>query len=391
MKNFFKMLFTVCIFSLLSPVLADDVDSGSFTILDFSFNSNDSTPVDSANFKSIITSDEYISDVRFSSGTYRIGAGILNTWKASVPQIQCFETTTSGSTSCNDADVAGGMVQVCGTGGCYNKARFEINPSGNPTDTLYSARISTDPTFATWDYIDGATFLTESAGNHDINDYLTESAWEGTVSNFNVIGLTVNTAYYIKITALHGDFTETESSPSATATTSTPSLSFDIDIATTAGSGAETSAPYAISLGSLITGQVTTATNVVWMDIGTNANAGAKVYGRSLNGGLYSSSRSYTITMGDYDLDSVTGYGVRRHNALQTYLGPLSPQGAFAGGGNSVGGLTTQLYSTLIFSTSSQPIFGGRGSLYVKAKPPIDAPTATDYTDTLTFTIAGNI
>ena len=282
------------------------------------------------------------------------------------------------------------MVALCGDPGCYNRARFEIDTESNPSDTLYSIQITTDVSWASWNYIDGGTFLIETSASHDLNDYLTETSWEGVVSNFNVYGLTPGTQYYLRITALHGDFTESEPGPDANATTEEPSISFDLDIANTGGAATETAAPYSVDLGAISAGAVSTASNLIWMDVGTNLNEGARVFVRDTYTGLYTNSQTYTLASINGDLDSLTGYGLNEYTSSETYLGPLSIETNYGQGGNIVGQVASAAYSSSLYNTSSQPIYEGRGALYVKAKPAEAAPSASDYTDTVIFTVTAD-
>src|SRR5574344_1604836 len=118
------------------------------------------------------------------------------------------------------------MVAICGKGGCYHKARFELTPNGNPSDTLYTVALSKDNFTNDIKYIDGATFLPESATNHNINDFRTETYWETEV--FNIQGLMASTLYYVRISALSGDFTQSDYSTAASTTTGAGNIFFDI-------------------------------------------------------------------------------------------------------------------------------------------------------------------
>lgn len=364
-------------------VLAENIQSGSFEIIDFNINRFGSNSVDSGTFTTLLTSDEILDSVRFSSGSYRIGLGVTNTWKASVPEIQCFETITSGTTNCLSTAVSGGMVQVCGEGGCFNRARFEIKPNGNPTDTLYSIQITTDPTWANYQIIDGSTFTPKNFSLRNINDYLTKTAWE--TPNTNIIGLRPGVTYYIRITALHGDFTETEPSPQATATTGLPFVHFDIDIANTGGFSAETSPPHSISLGSMNYISVSTSSNLIWIDFGTNATNGATVSISGVNGGLFSASKSSLIPSGNIDLSINSGFGVNLHSITQTYLGPFTVTSNYNNGSDIVGEIDTT--PNVVFTSSNNRLFQGRSSLFVKAKPSVNNPASSDYAETIIFTI----
>ncbi len=372
-------------------IYADDVSSDDFQIKDFTLGSEGGEEQSSSDFRLMQSIGDNLNDERFTSTNYKLGVGTTFNWMATAPSITCFETTTEGSTNCSDADVnPDGMVMLCGDGGCYDKARFELNSENNPSDTLYSVQITTDSGWNSWDFIDGSTFLIENSSNHDINDYLTESSWEGTVSSFNVYGLSYGTTYYLRATALHGDFTESNPGPDSSATTAQPQITFDIDIAGTGGSSSETSAPYTINLGTLKYGNITTASDLIWMDIGTNLNGGAKIYVRDSYSGLYSSSQSYTLSSSDTDLTSNTGYGLQEYSSTESYLGPLTVESSFGNGGNIVGGIANLIYSEPVYNTNSNPLYEGRCSLYIKARPAEDTPKSDDYTDNIIMTVTGD-
>ncbi|WKZ30483.1 MAG: hypothetical protein QY314_01780 [Candidatus Dojkabacteria bacterium] len=384
---FFITLFASLLF--IVPVFAQDPSSTNYQLKDPSFGAV-AGEGQSANYRAYLSMDEFVNDVRFTSSNYQARAGVVNTWMANIPLVHCFETTSAGSTDCADGDLANGMVALCGQGGCFDRARVEIDPQGNPSDTLYSLQITTDNTWATWNYVDGTTFLVESAANHDLADYLTETAWESTVSNFNVYGLEPGTMYYVRFTALHGDFTESMPGPHANTTTAEPQIAFDLDIADTSGISTENGAPYTISLGGLFLGEVTTASNLIWLDIGTNAIEGVTVNVKSQYGGLFSSTGAYTLPSVTADLSSTHGYGIQEYSSAETYLGPLTVVSSFTGAGNNVGQVSDSDYGTKL-AESTSPLYQGRLALYVKARPEESSPAATDYTDSLRFLIAADL
>lgn len=331
-----------------------------------------------------------IADDRTNSANYSVLPGSPNVLIANTPLVECFETATSGSTSCSDPEInPDGMIMLCGDGGCYDRARFEIDTQNNPVDTLYSAQIK-ESSDSVWDFVDGTTFLIEDLSTHDINDYLTESAWENTASNFNVLGLTPGRTYDLRLTALDGDFTESIASPIETSTTSIPEISFDIDIDGTGGSTTETSAPNSINLGVLNPSSVTTANDLIWFDLGTNSVNGAVVFIEDNFNGLNSVSNSYTISSNSIDLSTVNeGFGLVEFSSNETYLGPLSVSALFGNGGDIVGAVSTT--ASNFYNTSGNPISQGRAGIYVKARSNIEVPAASDYEDEITFTIIGSI
>ncbi len=395
MKIKFKLLFVLfssLILLMISSLLAlqaEESSSDNFKLVGAEIGSGGD--ISSSTNYSILGTLGQVSDERLLSSTYAIEPGFVNVIKAHIPKISCFETSTSGSTNCLDADInPDGMVMICGTGGCYDKARFEIDSQNNPIDTLYSIQITVDPTWTTYNYVDGSTFQIEDSSTHDINDYLTETVWEGTVSNFNLVGLIPDTTYYIRATALHGDFTETKPSPqNVSATTSLPQIRFDIDISGTEGILDENSGPYTINIGKLSPQMVTTADDLIWFDIGTNAQGGLGLYVKDQHNGINSVSNSYTIFSTDEDLSSVSeGFGLQEYGSSELYLGPLLPNPSFDGVGEIVGGVSS--LAVEVFSTSSNPVYSGRGSLQLKAKSDTSTPAGGDYSDLLSFTLVGS-
>ncbi|MDD3647782.1 MAG: hypothetical protein PHS44_04780 [Candidatus Dojkabacteria bacterium] len=144
-------------------------------------------------------------------------------------------------------------------------------------------------------------------------------------------------------------------------------------------------------MGELRYGSVSTADDLIWIDFGTNLSEGGRVFVRDTYAGLYSASAMYTLNSSNADLDSVPGYGLQKYSISEEYLGPFVTEADYANSGNVVGGITNLVYGKSIFHTSSSPIYKGRASLYVKARPDEDTPLGTDYTDTIILTITGNI
>lgn len=191
---------------------------------------------ESTNYSLISNTGQISADPRNYSTSYRINQGPSEAFRAGQPTIKCFETATNGTTNCTSGPtelLSGGMVALCGSTGCYNKARFEIEEYTNPSDTLYTVQISEDNFVSDVRCVSGSTFMPTSLSNCDINDFRTKEYWETEV--FNIKGLDANTQYYIRISALHGDFTQSDYSAISSATTSMGFVEFDIDIATEQG------------------------------------------------------------------------------------------------------------------------------------------------------------
>jgi len=376
--------------SSLGIVFAKESESANFKLIGASIGTAGKESA-SASQKISVSVGNPASDDRTSSTLYMAKQGNPNVWVANVPKISCFETVSSGTTNCTDADIVpNGMVMLCGEGGCYDRARFEIDIQNNTPEVLYSIRISTDPLWNSWQYLDGATFLLEDEGTHDIDDYLLKSDWEGTTNSFNVLGLKPDTTYYIRATALKGDFTETPLGPlGVSANTSVPQISFDIDIADIGGVAIDTNAPHGLDLGVLVPMQEITAENLIWIDLGTNAYDGVEVYIQDSYAGLSSFSAVNVIASASLDLSVVNeGFGLQVSSVGENALGPLDVVAPFDGGGENIGGVS--LTAVKIFDSSSAPISGGRGGIYVKAKADTSTLAGSDYLDELTFSVLGS-
>lgn len=328
------------------------------------------------------------------SATYKMNQDPSANFVAAIPMIQCFETNTDGSTTlCNSAPseiITGGMKAACGPLGCYDRARFEINPLSNPADTLYAVEISTDNFVNDISCLNGSTFTPKNE-KCNINDFRTENYWETEL--FNIKGLATNTKYYIRITALHGDFTQSDYTKIWEATTSAATISFDIDIAETTGITTESISPYTISFtgsNTLIAGAfTTTARNLIWLDLNSNAYGGVSVIQFGRNGGLHSSSTNKTIESANEDLDvlSAEGFGIQNYYTnftnTSTYTGTLAATPNYTGTGNTVG-IVSQTAEKIY--EADGPLANGRMGMYVKARAGMGSTPATDYGEEIFFT-----
>lgn len=262
----------------------------------------------------------------------------------------------------------------------YNKLLLIIAIGNNPSDTKFAVAIS-DDNWVTTKWVQSDNTVDSTLG---IEDYQTYANW-GSGTGENIIGLTPNTTYWVRVKALQGEFSGTDLGPQASATTSNPTLDFDIDVSS---SDTETAAPYTVAFGSLTAGSVNTATNKVWIDIATNGEAGGYVYISDLNAGLKSSAINYTISAVTGDLASLSeGFGAQSSTDTETSGGPLLPLSPFNGASETVGIINTSIRE--LYSTSGVPITGGRGSFVLKVKPSNITPASSDYSDTLTIIASG--
>lgn len=371
---------------LLIPVSAEELTSDKYKA-----NLNITTggeETESAKYSTLFTFGAPLADARFDSANYTLKGGLINTFQANVPKVLCFEAISDGTTECTNPNITpSGMVMLCGDGGCYDRARFEIDAQNNPADTLYAVQIK-KAIDVDWSFLDGSTFTIENSTTHDLNDYKTKEAWENS-GDFNIIGLEIETEYQLGITALHGDLTESGQSPLKSTMTGVPTISFDIDIASGTGSTTDTDGPHSIDLSEISNDFVSTASDKVWFDIGTNAIGGGELHSISLNGGLYSIAYEYLIPSISGDLASVPeGFGLVEYSSSQEFLGPLVATTNYANLGNpdtTRVGIVEEMTSRVIYNTSAKPIAGGRGAVNLKYKASGMAPAGYDYFDELTF------
>jgi len=392
-KNVIKKITAVLIILLPLSVSATELNSPNYKIVGVTTNTGGVTQTLDGDYSALLEAGRVSNNPRNYSSTYKLYTSPEDAFIASVPSVSCFETTTSGHSDCTTGPEelsSGGMVAICGPSGCYDRARFEIGTSSNPADTLYGVMISTDNFVSDIRYVDGNTFWPESVSTHNLNDFHTKTDWED--PDFNILGLQSSTTYYIKLFALHGDFTQSEAGPVASATTSSGSVFFDIDIEDSSGISAETNPPYGISFTGaykLIPGSTpTTAEDRIWMDARTNSQGGFAILTRGLNGGLKSNTTGQTIISATADLNTTPdGFGIQSEYINQDtypYLGTITAMSDYSGTGNSVGIVGTT--ATKVYE-SSKPVFNGRMALKVIAKAGTDKVAATDYQESIYFVL----
>lgn len=296
------------------------------------------------------------SGTQLSGATYKAGAGMIPTQTANVP----------------------GAPNLTNPANYYNKLQLVINNGGNPTDATFAIAISKD-SWATTQYVKAD----HTVGNSlTLADYQTYSSLGGS-SGFLILGLTPATNYAVKVKAMHGKFTESPYGPAATAATVNPSITFDIDVSS---SDVETSPPYTMAFNSLLPGSVVTGPSKIWTDFDTNGDFGGNIYIFGKNGGLKSSSVSYTIAALTGDLSSLSqGFGAQSSSATQTSGGPMTVSSPYDGSADTVG--ITDANIRKIYSASA-PVSAGRTSLQLKAKVTSMTPASTDYAEVLTILAA---
>ncbi len=330
--------------------------SSSYQLNNYGFGSGGTSNSTSTNYRLNATTGE-TSNVESASTNYKARSGNNNVQQSHVPAAPTFTNPSS----------------------YYNKLKFIVIPSANPSDTKFSIAISTD-NFVTTNYVQSDNTVGPVRGPEDYQTYAT---WGG-ASGQLITGLTPTTTYKIKANAIQGNFTETEYGPAATAATVAPSITFDID---TAATDIKTPGPYSVSFATLFPGTVVGSTEKIWVDLTTNANSGAGVYLSSLNGGLKSAKTNYTIASATADLAAVSsGFGAQGLTATQTSGGPVTLASPYNGAGQNVGIINSTLRQ--IFSVTV-PVTAGRVSVQIKAKASNVTPSSNDYADTLTLTTAG--
>ncbi len=290
-------------------------------------------------------------------------SGFIETQQASVPKLSALDNN-------------GGQY--------YNKLHFAIDSQNNPTDATYLISVSTVSDFTsnvTYLHPDGTLSAVFS-----MTDYQTYAAWGG-VGGSVMVGLLPSTTYNVRLRATQGKFTESAFGPKMVQTTAAPTLTFSLL------TSAQSVPPFSVGLGTLNAGNVNTTVDSINTTLSTNGTSGADVYITGQNGGLKSNSTGSQINAVSNDLSSLpAGFGAQNCNILacsisQTSGGPYSVASPYNGSGNIVGvvsSLTRSLY------TSSTPLSGGSGVLFLKAKSATTDVAATDYQEILTFVAAGN-
>jgi hypothetical protein len=335
--------------------------SGSYRLKNYEFGGGGEKDLSSPSYQLMGIVGEVAGEQ--TSGQYGVNAGLAWVNQANVP----------------------GAPTVVNTGNWYNKLQMTINKwSGDPSDTTYTVMASTDNFVSDIRYVQSDQTLSAVLGAEDVQTY---SAWGG-ASGIMVIGLDPTTTYAFRVKSTSGAYTDSRWSANASVATSDLELSFDIDVGGVSDPG-ETSAPYAVAFGSLTPGTVTTATDHIWMDVSTNAEAGASVYVHDQNAGLKSSSLNYTVPAVSNNLTSVSeGFGLQNVSKAQLSGGPLEYASPFDGTSNSVGAVSTTIRE--IFHTNSSSIDQGRGAVALKAKVSAVTPGSNDYADTIVMIVSAS-
>ncbi len=344
--------------SLLHTVFAGPTSS-TYELKDYSFGGGGDS-VSSSNYQVLGSTGDLQTGQQLSSGSYKVGSGLLYTMMANVPPSPALSIIDDS----------------------YNKIHVVINTGSNPPDSLFAIAVSTDNFVSDTKYVQNDNTLSSSLGTEDWQDY---STWGGALG-FNIIDLTPGTTYYIKVAAKRGADTESGFGPADSLTTSNSKLTFDIDVSTL---DVDNEPPFAMNLGSLTAGSVITSPDKVWVDLTTNGVGGGAVYVYGTHSGLQSDATSYTISSVVGNLSSVSeGYGARGVSVTESSGGPVQISAPYNGAGDVVGPIDTE--KRLMFDTSSEPVVAGRASFELKAKVTNVTPASSDYSDTITVIAASS-
>jgi hypothetical protein len=284
-----------------------------------------------------------------SSGGYNTNAGLQYENQANTPQAPTFT---------NPANT-------------YDRLKFGLNPGDDPTDTVYAIAISGDD-WTTTQYVKNDY----SVGNSlDSGDWLTFDTWGGTGGNY-VTGLAPDTAYKIKIKAMHGNGTESDYGPEAQATTAEPSLTFGID-------------HDSVTFDELTsTNNFTDSTKSTTITTSTNAYNGYIVYGHETD-----KLRSNAETIDDYPAPnsdptawSGTGFGYTTNDSNLTG----GTGNRFIGGGPNFAGFTTSAPGDPVADhtgpITDNPIVNEQYTVSYRVTAPTNVKAGT-YQNTILYTV----
>lgn len=352
MKTLLLLFIIIGISTIIPVAVWAGPSSTNYELKDYGFGSGGTESSTSTNYKVLGVAGE-IEYGKPGSTNYQAGGGLVYTMMANVPPDPTFTNPSN----------------------YYNKLKLVLNQGGNASDAKYAIAISTDNFASDTKYVQNDNTVGASLG---LEDWQTYTNWGG-ASGVNIIGLNSGTTYYVKVAAKQGNFTEAGFGPVASASTVNSNITFDIDVSST---DSDTEPPFAINFSDLLAGSIIDSPQKIWVDLATNGESGGKVYVCGQNGGLLSSTASYTITSVTGDLSTLSeGFGTQGSTATQTSGGPLTIISPYNGPANTVGITNPSIME--IFS-SAHPITGGRGSFILKAKSSSTTPASDDYSETLT-------
>jgi hypothetical protein len=200
MKPDLVWILVVLVVLLLPAQLHAGPANGTYELIEYGFGNGGTENSSNSTYKLNAIAGEQNGGLG-SNGTYKIGDGLIFTHMADVPPAPTFTNPSSN----------------------YDRLKFVLNTSGNPSDTQYAIAISSD-NFATTRYVQSDNTVGSVLGSEDWQTYTT---W-GDATGAYVTGLTASTTYKIKVEARQGNFTQTGFGPTATASTVDPSLTFSV-------------------------------------------------------------------------------------------------------------------------------------------------------------------
>jgi len=249
-----------------------------------------------------------------------------------------------------------------------DRLKIIINPSGNPSDTLFAIAISSD-NWTTTKYIKADGTVGSAL---QLSDYKSYDDW-GSEAGSYVISLVPKTKYKIKVKALNGNFTETDfGSSSDEATTYLPYIKMSF------------SSNYA-SLGFLNVNSIKRSSDITLL-VYSNNFSGYKIKvkgnGNGVDPGLYKDNKPYLIKSETKILtEGTNGYGMQAGGIV----GIESDYSAF---GSNVGVLPLNP-TVFAYNNDASKITGDELILNFQASISGDT-VAGNYEDTVYFTINSN-
>ncbi len=307
-----------------------------------------------------------------SSSNYRLN-GVSGSQNGSLQSSTNYQNA-SGEQNVQNASVPAAPT-VTNPSSYYDRLSVVLNVGTAPSDTKYLIAVSSD-NFVTTYYVQTDNSIGTGVS---LSNYQTYSAW-GSGSGFTMLGLLPSTTYKVKVKALQGKFTGSDYGPTASTATVAPSLTLSLTTTLTS------SPPFSVNFASLTAGSVVSGGADAILAITSNAVSGGNLYVQSANAGLKSNATGTTVNSASADLSlASSGYGAQVISTSQAAGGPLTSVSPFNGASDNVGALTNSLQNLL---STAGPITTGSATIRFKAKVDAITPSASDYSDTLTFVAA---
>lgn len=267
-----------------------------------------------------------------------------------------------------------------------DQLKIVINPGIHSGDDTKFAIAISDDNWVTTQWVQNDNTVDAVLGSEDFQYY---SSWGGASGEY-IIGLNSNTTYKVRVKAQKGKYTEGMLGPEASASTVGMTLDFDIDIVEQ--SDDESGPPYVIDFGEIVIGTVYGGAEIgkyIYINLSSSASLGTYVYVYGTNGGLKSASNNYIIESASVDLSSASeGFGLIKHNIpYEDSGGPFVHVAPYNSINNNVGLVDNNLRE--ILNTSGNSIVNGVAGIDVRFRTSQLTPSASDYTEVLTFIAAG--